>query len=149
MVSLTSLVSGIPLTWLWFCIAVAFAVIEAVTLGIVSIWFAIGALVTMLFAFVIDSFLIQLLIFLAVSLILVATTRKVAVEKLKIGQTKTNVDELIGQEAVVVKAIEPHVPGEVKINGKVWRAVSDSQQSYMINEVVMVLRIEGVTIFTK
>lgn len=149
MVSLTSLVLGIPLTWLWFCIAVAFAVIEAVTLGIVSIWFAIGALVTMLFAFVIDSFLIQLLIFLAVSLILVATTRKVAVEKLKIGQTKTNVDELIGQEAVVVKAIEPHVPGEVKINGKVWRAVSDSQQSYMINEVVMVLRIEGVTIFTK
>lgn len=149
MVSLTSLVSGIPLTWLWFWIAVAFAVIEAVTLGIVSIWFAIGALVTMVFAFVIDSFLIQLLIFLAVSLILVATTRKVAVEKLKIGQTKTNVDELIGQEAVVVKAIEPHAPGEVKVNGKVWRAVSDSQQSYMVNEVVTVLRIEGVTIFTK
>ena len=149
MVSLTSLVSGIPLTWLWFWVAVAFAVIEAVTLGIVSIWFAIGALVTMVFAFVIDSFLIQLLIFLAVSLILVATTRKVAVEKLKIGQTKTNVDELIGQEAVVVKEIKPHAPGEVKINGKVWRAVSDSQQSYMVNEVVTVLRIEGVTIFTK
>lgn len=149
MISLTSLVSGIPLTWLWFWVAVAFAVIEAVTLGIVSIWFAIGALVAMLFAFVIDSFLVQLLIFLAVSLILVAATRKVAVEKLKIGQTKTNVDELIGQEAVVVKEIKPHAPGEVKINGKVWRAVSESHQSYKVNEIVTVLRIEGVTIFTK
>ena len=53
MVSLTSLVLGIPFTWLWFWIAIAFAVIEALTLGIVSIWFAIGALVAMLFAFVI------------------------------------------------------------------------------------------------
>ena len=41
MVSLTSLVLGIPFTWLWFWIAIAFAVIEALTLGIVSIWFAI------------------------------------------------------------------------------------------------------------
>ncbi len=149
MVSLTSLVLGIPFTWLWFWIAVAFAVIEAFTLGIVSIWFAIGALVAMLFAFVIDSFMIQLLVFLAVSLILVATTRKVAVEKLKIGHTKTNIDELIGKEAVVVKDIESHTAGEVKVEGKVWRAVSESKHEYKVDEIVTVLRIEGVTIITK
>ena len=149
MVSLTSLILGIPFTWLWFWIAVAFAVIEAFTLGIVSIWFAIGALVAMLFAFVIDSFMIQLLVFLAVSLILVATTRKVAVEKLKIGHTKTNIDELIGKEAVVVKDIESHTAGEVKVEGKVWRVVSESKHEYKVDEIVTVLRIEGVTIITK
>ena len=149
MVSLTSLVLGIPFTWLWFCIAIAFAVIEALTLGIVSIWFAIGALVAMLFAFVIDSFIVQLLIFLGVSLVLVATTRKVAVEKLKIGQVKTNVDELIGKEAVVVKEIRPYTTGEVKLDGKVWRAMSESKQVYKVDEIVTVLRIEGVTIIIK
>ena len=149
MVSLTSLVLGIPFTWLWFWISIAFAVIEALTLGIVSIWFAIGALVAMLFAFVIDSFIVQLLIFLGVSLVLVATTRKVAVEKLKIGQVKTNVDELIGKEAVVVKEIRPYTTGEVKLDGKVWRAMSESKQVYKVDEIVTVLRIEGVTIIIK
>lgn len=149
MVSLTSLVLGIPFTWLWFWIAIAFAVIEALTLGIVLIWFAIGALVAMLFAFVIDSFIVQLLIFLGVSLVLVATTRKVAVEKLKIGQVKTNVDELIGKEAVVVKEIRPYTTGEVKLDGKVWRAMSESKQVYKVDEIVTVLRIEGVTIIIK
>ena len=149
MVSLTSLVLGIPFTWLWFWIAIAFAVIEALTLVIVSIWFAIGALVAMLFAFVIDSFIVQLLIFLGVSLVLVATTRKVAVEKLKIGQVKTNVDELIGKEAVVVKEIRPYTTGEVKLDGKVWRAMSESKQVYKVDEIVTVLRIEGVTIIIK
>ena len=149
MVSLTSLVLGIPFTWLWFWISIAFAVIEALTLGIVSIWFAIGALVAMLFAFVIDSFIVQLLIFLGVSLVLVATTRKVAVEKLKIGQVKTNVHELIGKEAVVVKEIRPYTTGEVKLDGKVWRAMSESKQVYKVDEIVTVLRIEGVTIIIK
>ena len=149
MVSLTRLVLGIPFTWLWFWIAIAFAVIEALTLGIVSICFAIGALVAMLFAFVIDSFIVQLLIFLGVSLVLVATTRKVAVEKLKIGQVKTNVDELIGKEAVVVKEIRPYTTGEVKLDGKVWRAMSESKQVYKVDEIVTVLRIEGVTIIIK
>ena len=135
MVSLTSLVLGIPFTWLWF--------------WIVSIWFAIGALDAMLFAFVIDSFIVQLLIFLGVSLVLVATTRKVAVEKLKIGQVKTNVDELIGKEAVVVKEIRPYTTGEVKLDGKVWRAMSESKQVYKVDEIVTVLRIEGVTIIIK
>lgn len=89
---------GISFTWLWLLVAVTFGLIEAMTLGIVSIWFAIGALGAMLVAFIIDSFMIQLLVFLAVSLILVATTRKVAMDKLKIGRIKTNIDELIGKD---------------------------------------------------
>ena len=101
MLILASSVLGMSCTWLWLIVAIVFGVVEAMTLGIISIWFAIGALIAMLFAFVIDSFFIQLIIFLCVSLILVSTTRKVAVEKLKIGQHKTNVEELIGKEIEV------------------------------------------------
>ena len=149
MSSFMNLGVGISFTWLWLLVAVTFGLIEAMTLGIVSIWFAIGALGAMLVAFIVDSFMIQLLVFLAVSLILVATTRKVAMDKLKIGRIKTNIDELIGKEAVVIKDIEPYMAGEVKLDGKVWRAVSESKQVYKVDEVVVVLRIEGVTIITK
>lgn len=149
MLILASSVLGMSCTWLWLIVTIVFGVVEAMTLGIISIWFAIGALIAMLFAFVIDSFFIQLIIFLCVSLILVSTTRKVAVEKLKIGQHKTNVEELIGKEAIVVKTILPHEAGEVKLEGKVWRTVSDSKQTYEVNEIVTVLRIEGVTVIVK
>lgn len=146
---LTSFVFGISYTWLWLWIAVAFTIIESLTLGIVSIWFALGAIVAMLFAFVVESFFIQLVIFLCSSLILVATTRKIAVEKLKIGQYKTNIDDLIGKECIVIKPISGYEAGEVKIEGKIWRAISDSKQSYAIHDVATVLRIEGVTIIVK
>lgn len=146
---LASSVFGIPYIWLWLLIAVAFTIIEALTLGIVSIWFALGAIVAMLFAFVVDSFFIQLMIFLVSSLVLVATTRKIAVEKLKIGQYKTNIDELIGKECIVVKSISMLETGEVKLDGKIWRAISDSKQNYDVNDVTTVLRIEGVTIVVK
>lgn len=149
MVILTSSVLGISYTWLWLWIAVAFGIIEALTLGIVSIWFALGAIVAMLFAFVVDSFFIQLVVFSCASLILVATTRKVAVEKLKIGQYKTNIDELIGKECVVIKPISAYEAGEVKVEGKIWRAISESKQSYAGQDVAIVLRIEGVTIIVK
>ena len=94
MISFMNLGVGISFNWLWLLIAVTFALIEAMTLGIVSIWFAIGALVAMLVAFIVDSFIIQLLVFLSVSLILVATTRKVAMDKLKIGRIKTNIERM-------------------------------------------------------
>ena len=70
-------------------------------------------------------------------------------DKLKIGRTKTNIDELIGKEAVVIKDIQPYMAGEVKLDGKIWRAVSESKRVYKVDEIVVVLRIEGVTIITK
>ena len=68
---------------------------------------------------------------------------------LSAGVGKTNIDELIGKEAVVIKAIEPYMAGEVKLDGKIWRAVSESKRVYQVDEIVVVLRIEGVTIITK
>lgn len=136
-------------TWLWLIVAIFFGIIEAMTLGVVSIWFTIGAFMTMLVTFIIDSFLIQLIIFIFISMVLVFTTRQIAVEKLKIGQYKTNIDELIGKEALVIKRILPHEAGEVKVEGKIWRAVSDSKQIYEVSEVGTILRIEGVTIILK
>lgn len=56
---------------------------------------------------------------------------------------------MIGKEAVVVKEIRPYTTGEVKLDGKVWRAMSESKQVYKVDEIVTVLRIEGVTIIIK
>ena len=106
MVILSSLGGTIPLPWLWFLLAIIFAIVEALTLGIISIWFAIGALVAMISSIFVDSLLFQVLTF-------------------------------------------PYVPGEIKLDGKFWRAVSESKQTYLEGAIVTVLRIEGVTVIVK
>ena len=68
---------------------------------------------------------------------------------LKVGKEKTNLDDLIGKEAVVTKEILPYVAGEVKLEGKFWRSMSESKQTYDEGAIVTVLRIEGVTIIVK
>ena len=144
MASLLNMGLTIPLPWLWFLLAIIFGIIEAMTLGIVSIWFAIGALAAMLTSIFIDSVMIQIFIFLATSLILIVKTRKFAVGMLKVGKEKTNLDDLIG-----TKEILPYVAGEVKLEGKFWRSMSESKQTYAEGAIVTVLRIEGVTIIVK
>jgi len=137
------------MTDLWLWLAIAFTVIEFITVGIVSIWFAIGALVAMLSSLFIQNLFIQFLVFVTSSAFLLIKTRKIAVEKLKIGQHKTNIDGLIGEECIVTKSIEPFEPGEVKLNGKSWRAISESHHPYEVGELVHVLRIEGVSVIIK
>ncbi|MCL1949384.1 MAG: NfeD family protein [Turicibacter sp.] len=134
---------------IWFILAVAFVFIEAATVGITSIWFAIGSLAAMLSAVLTDSIWIQVLVFMAVSAYLLLKTRQAVAEKLKIGTEKTNLALLVGEVAVVTAPIRLHEPGEVKIDGKIWRAKSESGTPYEVGEVVTVLRISGVTIIVK
>jgi len=142
------LINGSPTNvWLW--VAIAFVIIEIITVGIVSIWFAIGALAAIITSLFTDQLFIQILVFIIVSAFSLMSTRKIVVEKLKIGQQKTNIDELIGEECVVVAKIDPNKAGEVKLQGKYWRAVSETNQFYEVGELVTVLRIEGVTIVVK
>ena len=144
----TSIISG-SFTYMWLWIAIIFAIIEGITIGIVSIWFSIGALVALLASLFIQDLFLQILVFFVTSAFLLVKTRKIAIEKLKIGQHKTNIDELIDEECVVVKAIEHNLTGEVKLRGMTWRASSDSNQTYDVGDLVHVLRIEGVTIIVK
>ncbi|MFH1561681.1 MAG: NfeD family protein [Patescibacteria group bacterium] len=70
--------------------------------------------------------------------------RKHIKEKLFDFSHKINVDKLIDKQAIVVKAIKPHQPGQVKIEGEVWRAESD--QTIGVDQKVKIISVEGVTL---
>jgi len=127
----------------WLVVMVAAIVIEALSLGLTSIWFAAGALVAWLVSLVVDSFAVQLTVFLVVSLILVVGIRPFAVKGLKIGRHRTNADALVGQEGFVLKPIEPLMAtGQVKVGAQIWTAVSD--ESLVEGQKVIVQEIQGV-----
>ncbi len=137
--SLTTLIAAI-----WFGAAVVFAIIEALTVGLTSIWFGGGALIAGIIALFCDNILIQIAVFLGVSIVLVAITRPLAKKHLNDKAQKTNVDAIVGMHAVVVSSIDPPMSGQVKADGKVWTAVADFPIDK--GEEVKVIEIKGVTL---
>lgn len=140
----------ISLVWVWLILAIIFIIIEAITVGLTTIWFAAGALIALLLSLLKAPAIAQVAVFLIVSLVLLGTTRKIFVNKLKTGSEKTNVDALVGEEGVVLEDITPHNTGLVKVKGQSWTAVaSDKDATISKGETVKVKAIEGVKLIVK
>ena len=134
----------------WLIVGVIFAVAEALTVGLVTIWFTGGAIVALVAALLGAGIPVQIVLFLVVSIGLILTTRKLFVGKLKTGRTKTNVDALVGEEAKVLTDIRPFEPGSVKLKGQEWTAVAkDDNLAIASGEIVKVVAIEGVKAIVK
>jgi len=130
--------------WVWLGIAVILAVIEALTMGLTTIWFAIAALVLVFLSFLPIPVVYQVMIFLVISAVLLIFTRPLAVKKFKTGRVKTNVDSLVGMHALVIKQITEFDRGEVKLNGQIWSAKTEDGSTLTEGTKCEVARIEGV-----
>ena len=131
---------------IWAVLVVVFLVAEAGTVALVSIWFALGALAALVAALLGAAMWLQVTIFLAVSVLLLALLWK-KVHAKAIG-TKTNVDSVIGAEGYVTEAIDNlSYTGRVKLGGITWAARSASGQPIPVGALVRVERIEGVKVF--
>ena len=115
----------ISMTIIWLVVMIGFLIAEALTVGLVGIWFAGGALVAVILSLLEVSPLMQIIVFFAVSICLLVFTRKIFVEKLNTGKENTNVDALIGETGQVISAIYPMEIGQVKLKGQVWSALAD------------------------
>lgn len=141
--------SSISMPIIWAVLVVVFAIIEGVTLGLTSIWFAAGALVALLVSLVNLPIYVQVLVFALVSIIMLVYTRPIAQRKLKVGSEKTNVDSMIGESGVVIKSIEEFHTGQVKVKGQIWTAISEGGQFIEEGEEVYVVLVEGVKLIVK
>lgn len=139
----TELITSEP--FIWIIIAVIFAIIEAFTMGLTTIWFAIGGVVACIIALMGGSLLIQIIVFFTVSIILLYFTRPLAEKKLKIGHEKNIIEQMLDKTGLVTETIEPYNTGQVKVDGMIWSAVSNDNKDILSkNEIVKIVRIEGV-----
>ena len=130
----------------WAIAVVAFVIAEIVTVQLVSIWFAAGALVALLLSLVGGELWLQFTCFLVVSLVLLALTRPLAKKYVNAHTTPTNADRLIGADCVVTEEIDNlRGTGAVSVDGKVWTARLETPDGKAPKgTVVKALRIEGV-----
>lgn len=133
------------MTTFWIIAMVVFLVIEAVTVGIVSIWFAIGALFAMVTAMLGANLWVQIAVFLVVSAVALYFTRPLVKKYVNSKVEPTNADMLIGKECRVVETIDNiSGTGAVYVDGKTWTARSVDEEIIPEGQLVKAERIEGV-----
>ncbi len=132
-----------PIYWL---IAVGvFLVLEMVTLGLTTVWFAGGAFVAFTAGLLNAPLWIQIVIFLAVSSLLLIFTRPVVERHLNNSRTKTNVESMVGRQGKVTEEIDNFSQtGKIMLDGMEWSARNAGpEEKIPINASVEVKEVRG------
>ena len=139
------------LTTIWLIILVVCIVVELITMGLTTIWFAGGALIAAIAAALSLPLWLQILLFLAVSLVLLYLTRPVAVKYFNKDRVKTNAESLVGQQAIVISEIDNlQGIGQVTVGGQEWSARStDDNKKLPVGSVVIIRAISGVKLIVE
>ena len=135
-------------TLVWLAVFVIFLLVEASTVGVVSLWFAAGGLVAMIASLLGAEFWLQGVLFLTVSCVLLACLRPIVRKYFKPRLAKTNVDAVIGSQGYTTAAVDNlKAEGRVKLGAMEWTARSADGQPIPEGVLVRVDRIEGVKAF--
>ena len=130
----------------WLAAVIVLLVIEGLVPGLVSIWFALGALAAFIAALAHAQLWLQIVWFLLISVVTLALTRPLAKKYINGKVQPTNADALIGKECVVTEDIDNLMgAGQVTVGGMTWTARSEEDNVRCSKgSVVTVMRIEGV-----
>ena len=130
---------------MWLILLVVFLLAEAATVGVVSMWFARGALAAMVTALLHGPVWLQTVLFVVVSTGLLLSLRPLVRKYLSPNLTATNVDSVVGSTGIVTAAIDNvSAAGQVKLGAMEWTARSTSGQPIPVGTLVKVDKIEGV-----
>ncbi|MCD7922746.1 MAG: NfeD family protein [Clostridiales bacterium] len=136
---------------LWLLVFIVMVVVELVSMGLTSIWFAGGALAALFVSLPDTPVQVQIVVFLIVSFVLLLLVRPWARKHFNHEREKTNAQSLIGQSAVVIEEIDNvHAKGRVLIRGQEWSARSVRETECIpVNTSVRVQEISGVKLIVE
>ena len=135
-----------PIVWL---VAVfVFLVLELISMGLTTIWFAGGSVVAFVASLFGVPIPVQILLFIVTSVVMLIFTRPVVEKKLNNSRTKTNVEEIIGKEGKVTEAVDNfNQKGVVVINGLEWSARNGETDDIIpVGAKVIVKEVQGVKV---
>lgn len=130
--------------YLWLMIVILLTIVEVMTVNLTTVWFVASGLVALLLSFIVDSFFVELAVFVLLGIFLLITTRPLLTKCIGKRNVKTNIDRIIGMKGIVTEDIHPNETGEVKVDGKRWTAISNKE--FKAGSIVKILAIDGVKI---
>lgn len=131
---------------IWLLLLALFIIVEMVTMGLTTIWFAGGALVAVFLALFDVSISVQIIIFLIVSIGLLFAIRPLAVKYFNKERVRTNAESLIGRQAIVISEVDNlQGIGRVVVEGQEWMARTRNAEAKLpVGAVAVVVAISGV-----
>lgn len=133
------------MTLFWTILIIGFIALEASTTQLICIWFAGGALVSLIFSMFNFGFWVQIVGFIVASFLLLIATKPIVQKMKKRPGLKTNSDALIGKKAIVLEDISNiNSKGTVKFNDIEWSARSNDDSEIESGTPVIVREISGV-----
>ena len=138
----------IPLIWVG--VMVIFGVLEAITVGLTSLWFVVGGVGGLVVSMLGGPIWLQLVVFFVVSVGCMIAARPLVTKYINQKTVATNADRVLGGTARVTEAIDNTVPvGAVYVDGKTWSARSETDEPIAAGTMVRIKRMEGVRLFVE
>lgn len=131
----------------WLIIIILLSIIEAFTINLVSIWFIVSGIITLVISLFTNNIIIQIAVFILLGVILLLSTKNILQKYLTSKTERTNYDRIIGMNGIVTEKITKNTIGEVKVDGKLWSAYADKTISK--GSIVEVLEINSTKIKVK
>ena len=131
----------------WLIIIILLSIIEAFTINLVSIWFIVSGIITLVISLFTNNIIIQIAVFILLGVILLLSTKNILQKYLTSKKEKTNYDRIIGMNGIVTEKITKNTIGEVKVDGKLWSAYAD--KTIQKDSIVEVLEINSTKIKVK
>lgn len=140
----------------WLALMIIMVIVECMGPALVSIWFAAGALVSLILSLfslipgVTIPWWVQVIVFVVVSAITLLALRPLSKRYLKRNIVNSNVDSLVGKRGLLEEEIKPFEPGVCKINDVSWTAIStNGKETIAVKSVVEVVAIQGNKLIVK
>ncbi len=146
-----ALFADMSMTMFWLIVLVVLVVIELLTMGLTTIWFAGGALIATVAAVLGAPMVVQIILFLVVSGVLIIFTRPLAVKYFNKDRVRTNAESLVGRQAIVISEIDNlQGIGQVNVGGMEWSARTRIDGVRLpVGTVTTVLGINGVKLIVE
>lgn len=134
------------MVWIWLGIVICLALIEILTINLTTIWFVASGLISLVISIFIDNYILEFSVFVIGGVLLLVFTRSYLTTKFS-SNIKTNLDRVIGMKGIVTEEITKNNPGEVKVDGKRWTAISNKNIGK--NKEVKIIKIDGVKLIVE
>ncbi len=125
---------------LWGILIVVSLIVELITDELIIIWGTIGAVCSFIATLFHAPIWLQLLIFIVSTTLTILISRPYIKKYAKKEIIRTNADRILGMTAIVIEPFDNGGIGKISVEGKIWRAMSSSNESFILNEEV---KIEG------
>ena len=139
------------MTYVWLGLTIVFAVVEGATAQLTTIWFALGSIAAMILSVCgVKSIIVQVIVFVAVSVIALIATRPLVKKIVHKRVEPTNADRNIGETGITVTEVNNLLgTGEVNLKGTIWTARSTDDAVIPADAQVRVIKIEGVKLIVE